>query len=131
MANPLNPFSKELKAVSSKRVKTDADYAEMARIEFVGSLYMHSELGPVIPGANVEAAILAAAKKTKEGPLAKCAVFSADPGYFKLDYVGPRTAKELFEDTTARGTPDAEGFRFTVPVSRQQGQDHFDPPDLP
>lgn len=33
-SDPLNRFSKQLKAVSSKRKKSDEDYEEMARIEW-------------------------------------------------------------------------------------------------
>ena len=36
MANPLNKWAKLMKQISSKRAKTDADYEEMARIEFLG-----------------------------------------------------------------------------------------------
>jgi hypothetical protein len=32
-ANPLDKFARQLKAVSKKRNKTDADYEEMAKIE--------------------------------------------------------------------------------------------------
>lgn len=122
MANPLNKFSKALKSVSSKRVKTDADHIEMGHIEFLGSLHMHEELGPVLPGATIVAAINAAARKTKEGQLAKCAVFAAPPGFFKLEYAGPREPEAMFEDTSPCPTPEAEGFRFTTLVARQQAR---------
>lgn len=122
MANPLNRFAKELKSISSKRVKTDADHQEMGRIEFFGSLHMHEELGPVLPGACVVAAINNAARKTKEGQLAKCAVFAAAPGFFRLEYEGPREPEAMFLDTTPRPTPDAEGFRFTTLVTRQKSR---------
>lgn len=118
MANPLNSFAKELKSITSKKKKVDADYAEMGRIEFYGSIYMHEEMGPVIPGNNIVAAIIAGAKKTKEGPDAKSAVVAAEPGFFALQYDGPRTVEELFADTTPRATQDAEGFRFTTSVVR-------------
>lgn len=122
MANPLNRFAKELKSISSKRVKTDADHQEMGHVEFIGSLHMHAELGPVLPGAAAVAAINNAARKTKEGQLAKCAVFAAPPGFFKLEYDGPRDPEEMFLDTTPRPTPDAEGFRFTTLVTRQKSR---------
>jgi hypothetical protein len=122
MANPLNRFAKALKSISSKRVKTDADHQEMGHVEFIGSLHMHAELGPVLPGAAVVAAINNAAKKTKEGQLAKCAVFAAPPGFFKLEYEGSRDPEEMFQDTTPRPTPEAEGFRFTTLVTRQKSR---------
>lgn len=122
MADPLNAFSKELKTISSKKNKVEADHQEMGRIEFAGALYMHPDLGPVLPGDNLVAGIIEGAKKSKEGPLAKSAVFAANPGYFAIQYDGPRTLDELFEDTTARPTPKSEGFRFTCPVVRNRNR---------
>jgi hypothetical protein len=122
MADTMNRFAKELKSITSKRMKTDADHEEMARIEHAGSLYMAPGVGPIIPADNITAAIREGAKKTKEGKIAQSAVFGADPGYFKLEYDGPRTPEELFADTTPRSTPYAEGFRFTVPVVRSNSR---------
>lgn len=122
MADRLNSYAKELSAISSKKNKVDADYLEMSRIEFAGGTYMHPELGPVLPGDNIVAAVINSAKKNKEGVIAKSAVFPADPGYFAIQYDGPRTIEELFEDTTPRNTPGANGFRYTVPVVRNRNR---------
>lgn len=122
MADRLNSYAKELSAISSKKNKVDADYLEMSRIEFAGGTYMHPELGPVIPGDNIIAALIGGAKKNKEGKIAQSAVFPGDPGYFQLQYDGPRTIEEMFEDTTPRGTPGAEGFRYTVSVVRNRNR---------
>jgi hypothetical protein len=92
-------MSKALKRVSSKRAKTDADFAEMARIEFLGGLYV-SEDGPCIPGELVEAALVAAAKKSKRGVQAKIGLIS--DGNHKLDYDGPRAPDELWQDEKFR-----------------------------
>ena len=48
LADPLDPISKAMKTVSSKRKKTDADFEELARLEFEGGLYMVDD-EPVIP----------------------------------------------------------------------------------
>ena len=66
-ANPLHPLAKKLKQVSSKRTKTDADYEEMARIEFLAGLYM-AEDGPVLPEHVIDAMLIAAAKKRQGRP---------------------------------------------------------------
>ena len=92
-ANPLDPFAKALKQISSKRKKTDADHAELARIEFLAGLYLGPD-GPVIPARNVDAMLINAAKKNREGPLAKSGVFCV--GDAPLQYDGPRTAEELW-----------------------------------
>lgn len=88
-----------MKAISSKRVKTDADHEEMARIEFLSSLYLN-EQGPVIPTTWVDATIINAAKKNKEGTLAKSGVFCK--AHSNLEYEGPRTPSELWETADFR-----------------------------
>lgn len=94
IANPLNKWAKKMKQVTSKRVKTDADHEELARLEFLASLYMVKD-GPVIPAEMVDATLINGAKKSKEGQTAKSAIFCAE--HALLEYDGPRTADELWE----------------------------------
>lgn len=103
-ADPLNAMAKKLKQVSSKRAKTDADYEEMARIEFIAGLYMGKD-GPIIPATNIDSMLINAAKKSKEGQFAKSGVFCAE--HALMQYDGPRTADELWQD---------ERFRFSALV---------------
>lgn len=103
-ADPLNKFAKAMKEVSSKRKKTEADYEEMARIEFIAGLYMDKD-GPVIPSRMIEANITNGARQAKLGKLAQAGVIV--DRHAKLEYDGPRDAKSLFED---------DNFRFAVPV---------------
>lgn len=103
-ADPLNKLAKALKQVSSKRVKTDADYEEMARIEFAAGLYMGKD-GPIIPAANIDAMLINGAKKTKEGVAAKSGVFTVN--HAVMEYDGPRTVEELWAD---------DRFRFSAIV---------------
>lgn len=94
MANPVNRWAKLMKQISSKRAKTDADYEEMARIEFLASLYMAAD-GPVIPSFVLDATLVNGAKKSKEGMSAKSGAFCLDNA--RLEYDGPRTADELWQ----------------------------------
>lgn len=103
-ADPLNSFSKKIKAISSKRAKTDEDYIEMARIEFLAGLYM-GENGPIVPSKVIDAIVIAAAKKMKEGPIAKSGTYA--DGHAELIYSGPRDADSLWAD---------EKFRIVEPV---------------
>lgn len=100
LANPLSKAAKALKQVTSKKKKTDADFERMAEIEFKAGLYMDEELGPVIPGENIEATIYNAAKITKEGKIAKSACFV--PNAATLLYDGPRDADGLWADERFR-----------------------------
>ena len=103
-ANPLNRYAKMLKAVSAKRKKTEADYEEMARIEFMSGLYVGKN-GPVIPARLLEAVVVEGARKSKSGKQVQAGVIAEK--HAMLIYDGPRTAKALFEN---------ERFRLAVPV---------------
>lgn len=105
LADPINFYSKEIKKISGKRNKTDADFARMAELEFQGALYWHSAEGVVLPADMFDAMILGAAKKFKEGPLAKSGCFCL--GMARLEYDGPRTREGLWND---------ERFRFVKGV---------------
>lgn len=67
LADPLNKHAKALKKISGKRKKTDDDYADMARVEMLGGLYWTKTAGLHIPGENVEACLIGAAKFKKLG----------------------------------------------------------------
>jgi hypothetical protein len=102
LADPLSKGAKQLKQVSSKRKKTDADFERMAEIEFKNGLYIDEDRGPVIPGENIEATIYNAAKITKEGKIAKSACFV--PKAAVLQYDGPRDADGLWQDERFRNS---------------------------
>jgi hypothetical protein len=101
MADPRNSFAKALKAITGKRKKTDSDHEEMARLEFLGSLYTNGhEL--ILPGYLIEAAIIGGAKKSKSGPTAKMAIFADGDGTLdfegKPDVISEEVLSKLFED---------------------------------
>lgn len=74
MADPLNKYSKQLKEITSKRKKVDADYERMAKIEWFAGIY-ENEAGKVcIPARVLEANLIEAAKKDKLGKDAKAAI---------------------------------------------------------
>lgn len=99
LADPLNKWAKDLSKISSKKPKTEADHAEMARLEWHGSLYLHDGK-PCIPGELIEAAMIEGARKTKRGKLATAGILCA--GNYLLEYDGPDNVKELWEDERFR-----------------------------
>lgn len=103
-ADPLNKWAKAIKLISSKKAKTDADHEEIARLEFMSGLYL-DESGPIIPSYVIEGVVLGGAKKSKEGLLSKSGCFCLKHAY--LEYDGPRTADELWDD---------DRFRFSALV---------------
>lgn len=98
-ADQTNKFAKALKLISKKRVKTDADFEEMARIEFMAGLYMDKN-GPVLPAENLTAMLIKAAKKRREGPAATSGMFVLE--HARLEYEGPREADSLWADEQYR-----------------------------
>ena len=83
-ANPMNKFAKQMKQVSSKRVKTDADFEELARIEWYASLY--TDKGRIcFPGECLEAGFIAGARKSKNGKQAQAGLFVSHNPILEFD----------------------------------------------
>ena len=55
-ANPLHPKTKALKALTSKRKKTDEDHAEIMRLEWAAGLYCDDQ-GPYVPSEWIESVV--------------------------------------------------------------------------
>lgn len=97
LSDPLDPVTKQLKLVSSKRTKTEDDHEEMARIEFIGGLYFDEEVGPYVPGVNLHRCLVEAAKLTKRGRHVERGVVVTDE-MLVLGYSGPRDIDGLWAD---------------------------------
>lgn len=96
LANPLSAYAKALKTVSSKKNKTDADHAEMSRIEWFASLYVDQDKKVVLPDFLLEAAFQAGARKSKLGKQAQAGLFV--DGHARLEFDGDDLdLEQLFE----------------------------------
>lgn len=82
--DPLNKFAKELKQISGKRAKTDADFEAMMKLEWYASLYVDGDR-ICVPGEVVEAALIGGAKKHKLGSQAKAGLFVVDNIILQFD----------------------------------------------
>lgn len=111
LADPLNHFSRLKAQISKKRGKTDADFQELARLEFLGSLYYQKTIGPGIPGELIEATLINAAKKSKKGQQAKAGLLIND--FFPLEYAGPREPDEMWQTGE---------FHLTIGVKQQNNR---------
>lgn len=110
LSDPLSKWAKESKKISSKRAKTDADHEAMAKIEFLGSLYMYKG-APCMPAENIEAALIDGAKKVRRGVDAKAGLFVMN--HAPIIYDGPKEAEQLWQD---------ESFRSRVPAKIQKSR---------
>ena len=86
LADPLNPFAKAIKSISTKKKKTDSDFAELADIEWRGGLYVNNEGRPSIPSRVIEAMIAKGAARSKEGKTALSGMFVETDG--RLSFAG-------------------------------------------
>lgn len=93
----MNPYAKRLKALNSKRVKTDDDRMDIARVEFEGSLYFDAEVGPFIPAQNLFRSLVCGARLTKAGKKIERGLVMTD-FMLPLVYSGPRTVDGLWGD---------------------------------
>ncbi len=104
--NPLNPLVKQKGIITSIRPKnrTDEDIMELYRLDFVLGMYYEEDIGPYVPGVNIEAAILAAAQQERMGPRFKAGV-SVVEDKIPLQYKGPRDIQKLW-DAREKGFAD-------------------------
>lgn len=93
-ADPLNPYAKAMKMISSKRKKVDADFEALAEIEYEAGLYLNPSREVVLPGRLFESMIAEGARKSKEGKLALSGTFVDNDPVIAYDG-GPKTLAEL------------------------------------
>lgn len=97
LANPFDPLTKEIKASTGKRKKTEDDLLEIARLEWLGGLYYDADAGVHIPGYNMLATIIGGGKIHKLGTSIKRAAIVVEDK-IPLSYDGPRDPDALFAD---------------------------------
>lgn len=97
LANPLNPLTKEFKALTSKRKKTDDDLVAIARQEFIAACYFENGEW-YIPADYVFSGMIAAAKMNKLGMKVKeSLIVMQDKFPFKFNHDN-KTPQDLFDN---------------------------------
>lgn len=128
LADPLDPYTRRVSELSSKRNKTDADHLELGHREFEGGLYMNGN-GPCLPSLNAIRCLREAATRHKLGRHIERGVMPLVKDVDVL-YDGPRDAEKLWKAGTffirrgcvvggkriARTCPQFRDFGFEVPV---------------
>lgn len=112
LADPLSTAARSLKRLTGKRLKTEDDHMEIARLEHFGSLYFDDVVGPYVPGENITRCLIDAAAMTKRRKKVISGMFiSTDVN--PLAYRGPRDPDGLWDD---------ENFRYTHSVKIGQAR---------
>lgn len=122
LANPRNDYARALKEITGKRTKTDEDYDEIARIEFMGGIYYSATSGVHMPDRCLRKSIENGATIIKKGTAIKRGVVILE-NELPLLYSGPKTPKELFaiKDFVDTRTAGNQGSRIvrTRPIFPQ------------
>jgi hypothetical protein len=100
LSNPLDAFAKDIKKITSKKKKTEADYERLAELEFKGGMYVGENKEPVLIAEGTEAIIRAGARKSKEGKVVESGVICTK--HAPLEYEGPKDVDELWKDEKFR-----------------------------
>jgi len=102
LVDPTNPATRAIHNLTAKKTKkTDADIDEIARLEFIGGLYVNADGVPCIPMENLEAVVRAGATAQRKGKDTQCAVYctsvEGDTDSTPLVYDGPSDPDELYK----------------------------------
>ncbi len=96
LANPRDPYTKALKALTAKKKKSDEDHEEVSRAEFQGGLYHDDDIGPYIPGDALQTMLVEGSRKAKQGR--EFVSVSIEEDRVPLEYKGPRDREGLWAD---------------------------------
>ena len=128
LADRDDEYARAMSAITSKRSKADSDYEELARLEFMGGLYVNGNTAPIIPGYVMEATLIGkggAARKERLGKEAAAALYVVNDS--PLIYEGPKTPKELWANKDfvfqALVTVQRAKIKRTRPIFRQWAAD--------
>jgi hypothetical protein len=111
LAIPADEYTRKIKAVTKANKgsnKTEAKDAEVARLEWEGSLYWDEKIHAYIPADNIERVIQLGAQKSKMGKQIQAAVFCTEDSLRNpVKYDGPKNLDALYA---------TEGFVLTKTV---------------
>jgi hypothetical protein len=96
MVDPEFELNREIKALTSKRKKTDDDLRQIERLEWFGGLYV-SDGVIVQPTAKVRKCLINTARISKMGKMVERAL-SLSSLSVPLTYPGPRDPQDVFAD---------------------------------
>lgn len=98
LANPSDPYTREIKKLTGQRKKTEEIFEQIKKIEWRAGFY-EQDGRPVVPSDNVLGCIQNGSRKLKRGQDFNAAVI-APVAFFPLIYDGPKKIDDLYGDGT-------------------------------
>lgn len=99
LANPADPFTREIKKLTGQKKKTEDIHEQIKRLEWRAGFYEH-EGRVVVPSDNVLGCIQNGSRTLKRGKDFNASVF-APVAFFPLVYDGPKDFDGLYGDGTS------------------------------
>lgn len=96
LADPDNPYVKEIATYTAKRKKTEDDRRAIERLEWFGGLYTENGI-PVIPTGNVRKSFIQAGKISKQGLQVSRSLVFTDL-QVPIVYDGPKDLEALYKN---------------------------------
>ena len=95
-ADPLNPFTQELKKLTGlhAKKKTEAVHRNIAKLQYRASFYLNENEQVVMPAANLEGLIRSGSTKSSKGKDVKAFVLVPEDAL--LLYEGPKSIEKLY-----------------------------------
>jgi len=112
LADKLDDYTKQIAEITGKKKKTEADYADVEKLEWFGGLYYDPEVGIHVPAWNVVRCFERAATITKLGTTLIRAL-SVATLRLPLQYEGPASPEQLWK---------LAEFRWRVSVGVQRNK---------
>ena len=98
LSDPDHPITREIKAITSKRNKTEDDRHAIEKLEWFGGLYTAPGIqGLVMPTGNIRRCLIGAARINKLGKNVERALGFTSL-HVPMDYDGPKDVDALFAD---------------------------------
>lgn len=97
LANPMDEVAKAMKTISSKRSKSEDDFAELARLEFQGGVYELPNGRIGIPAWNVQRSLQDGARINRLGKAIERGLTIMSPDVVPLTHSGPDTAEKMWK----------------------------------
>jgi hypothetical protein len=101
LADPMDRYAALMKEITGKRKKTEADHAELARIEWYGSMYADKQGRPCIPGEVIEGMLGMAGAKFRLKQVVRSSLFS--DGDWPLEFPDSKAIERL--EASSGGNP--------------------------